>query len=264
MGLSRPAGHFPPVLHRAPMSDEQHRSGRQFSRAHNPEAIARAKGAGTGASTGGKSNLAGQIIPIYGFAILLYILYILFKIMSKGKTTKPSENRVSAVRSQNMKRKITDFELSQLQDRLNETKDVIESIISAASVCSHSVEGAVAGHDEQRLLYQLKEITRVMQESQLVDQLPANSEQQSCGHEWDDFCFHHSPDVSSDTHTPLEVSSETLHDMRVDNRAQEQKTDANRTGPIDDMSDSDSTRQSQTRTISDNITVRQRNTKPIQ
>lgn len=75
-----PAGHFPPVLHKAPVSDEPHRSGRQFSRAHNPEAIARAKGAGTGASTGGKSNLAGQIIPIYGFAILLYILYLLFKV----------------------------------------------------------------------------------------------------------------------------------------------------------------------------------------
>lgn len=89
------------------------------------------------------------------------------KITSKGKTTKPSENRVSAARSQNMKRKISayapghfiiqlflsasqnsafcnvslslsaDFELTQLQDRLNETKDVIESIISAASVCSH-------------------------------------------------------------------------------------------------------------------------------
>ena len=52
------------------------------SRAHNPEAIARAKGAGTGAGAGGggKSNLAGQIIPIYGFGILVYILYILFKV----------------------------------------------------------------------------------------------------------------------------------------------------------------------------------------
>uniref|UniRef100_A0A672KVL2 Resistance to inhibitors of cholinesterase protein 3 N-terminal domain-containing protein n=1 Tax=Sinocyclocheilus grahami TaxID=75366 RepID=A0A672KVL2_SINGR len=66
----------PPMPHRPPVSEEQ----RHFSRAHNPEAIARAKGAGTGTSTGGKSNLAGQIIPIYGFGILLYILYILFKV----------------------------------------------------------------------------------------------------------------------------------------------------------------------------------------
>lgn len=58
----------------------QRAAGSGFSRAHNPEAIARAKGAGTGAGTGGKSNLAGQIIPVYGFGILLYILYILFKV----------------------------------------------------------------------------------------------------------------------------------------------------------------------------------------
>ncbi len=72
MSHEGPAGHFPPTTHKPPVSEEQ----RRFSRAHNPEAIARAKGAGTG----GKSNLAGQIIPIYGFGILLYILYILFKV----------------------------------------------------------------------------------------------------------------------------------------------------------------------------------------
>ena len=58
----------------------------QFSRAHNTEAIARAKGASTGPGTGGKSNLAGQIIPIYGFGILLYILYILFKVNTREHT----------------------------------------------------------------------------------------------------------------------------------------------------------------------------------
>ncbi|XP_016402109.1 protein RIC-3-like [Sinocyclocheilus rhinocerous] len=125
-----PAGHSPPTPHRPAVSVSEEQ--RRFSRAHNPEAIARAKGA----STGGKSNLAGQIIPIYGFGILLYILYILFKITSKGKITKPPESRFAAVRSENMKRKITDFELAQLQDRLNETKDVIERIISAASAGS--------------------------------------------------------------------------------------------------------------------------------
>ncbi|KTF89180.1 hypothetical protein cypCar_00024303 [Cyprinus carpio] len=102
-----PAGHFPPMPQRPPVSEEQRHSGRHFSKAHNPEAIARAKGAGTGPSTGGKSNLAGQIIPIYGFGILLYILYILFKITSKGKTAKPPKSRFTAVRSENMKRKIS-------------------------------------------------------------------------------------------------------------------------------------------------------------
>lgn len=71
-------GHFPPMMHRQKAPDRS--AGTSFSRAHNPEAIARAKGAGTGAGGGGKSNLAGQIIPVYGFGILLYILYILFKV----------------------------------------------------------------------------------------------------------------------------------------------------------------------------------------
>lgn len=65
------------MMHRQKAPDRT--AGTSFSRAHNPEAIARAKGAGTGAGAGGKSNLAGQIIPVYGFGILLYILYILFK-----------------------------------------------------------------------------------------------------------------------------------------------------------------------------------------
>ena len=65
----------------------------QFSRAHNTEAIARAKGASTGPGTGGKSNLAGQIIPIYGFGILLYILYILFKVAAESTCT-PSHQGV--------------------------------------------------------------------------------------------------------------------------------------------------------------------------
>ena len=70
------------MMHRqmAPEGRGQRAAGAGFSRAHNSEAVARAKGAGTGAGAGGKSNLAGQIIPVYGFGILLYILYILFKV----------------------------------------------------------------------------------------------------------------------------------------------------------------------------------------
>ncbi|XP_067292637.1 protein RIC-3b isoform X2 [Pseudorasbora parva] len=168
------------------------------SRAHHAEAVSRTKAAG---ASGAKSNLAGQIIPIYGFAILLYILYILFKITSKGKTTQPAESRFTANRSQNTQRKITDFELAQLQDRLNETKDVIERIISSATVGTNS--GPAVCVDEHQLLHQLQEITRVMQEGRLVDSIPANPS----GQQWDDAdpsCCAHSPD----THTsdPLSQS----------------------------------------------------------
>lgn len=64
----------------APEGRGQRAASSSFSRPHNMEAIGKAKGTGSGAGAGGKSNLAGQIIPVYGFGILLYILYILFKV----------------------------------------------------------------------------------------------------------------------------------------------------------------------------------------
>lgn len=55
--------------------------GARFQRSHLAEAFAKAKGAGGGAGGGGGGRgLMGQIIPIYGFGIFLYILYILFKV----------------------------------------------------------------------------------------------------------------------------------------------------------------------------------------
>uniref|UniRef100_UPI003AADD37C protein RIC-3b n=1 Tax=Centroberyx gerrardi TaxID=166262 RepID=UPI003AADD37C len=177
-------GRFPPMVHRqmAPDSQGQRAAGSQFSRAHNTEAIARAKGAGTGAGTGGKSNLAGQIIPIYGFGILLYILYILFKITSKGNN-KPAESRFPSVRSENMKRKITDFELSQLQDKLRETEMVMENIVSNANHSPDRVKGVTADQEES-LLLQLREITRVMQEGRLVEGVAPEKKAKD---DWEDF-----------------------------------------------------------------------------
>lgn len=65
--------------HSAP-SDSQ-MPGARFQRSHLAEAFAKAKGAGGGAGGGGGGRgLMGQIIPIYGFGIFLYILYILFKV----------------------------------------------------------------------------------------------------------------------------------------------------------------------------------------
>uniref|UniRef100_UPI0037E714A8 protein RIC-3b n=1 Tax=Semicossyphus pulcher TaxID=241346 RepID=UPI0037E714A8 len=172
------SGHLPPMMHRqvTPEGRGQRAAGSGFSRAHNTEAIARAKGAGTGAGGGGKSNLAGQIIPVYGFGILLYILYILFKITSKG-SSKPAEGRFPSVRSENMKRKITDFELAQLQEKLRETELVMENIVSNTHHSPDRVKGVMADQEES-LLQQLTEITRVMQEGQLVDDVAAEKKNQ--------------------------------------------------------------------------------------
>ncbi|XP_074489857.1 protein RIC-3b [Sebastes fasciatus] len=165
------SGRFPPMMHRqaAPEGRSQRAAASGFNRAQNSEAVVRTKGAGTGAGTGGKSNLAGQIIPVYGFGILLYILYILFKITSKGNN-KPTESRFPSVRSENMKRKITDFELSQLQDKLRATELVMENIVSNAHHSPDRVKGVTADQEES-LLQQLTEITRVMQEGQLVENM---------------------------------------------------------------------------------------------
>ncbi|KAM7415066.1 hypothetical protein PAMA_019751 [Pampus argenteus] len=180
----RPEGHFPPKTHRqaAPEGRSQRAAGSSFSRAHNPEAIARAKGVGTGPGTAGKSNLAGQIIPVYGFGILLYILYILFKITSKGNN-KPSEGRFPSVRSENTKRKITDFELAQLQEKLRETELVMENIVSNAHHSPDRVKGVTADQEES-LLQQLTEITRVMQEGQLMEGMTPEKKAQE---NWEDY-----------------------------------------------------------------------------
>ncbi|KAG9352394.1 hypothetical protein JZ751_020807, partial [Albula glossodonta] len=158
-------GRFPPMMHRQQMPDGQWGAASPYSRSHSAEAIAKAKGGGIGG--GGKSNLMGQIIPIYGFGILLYILYILFKITSKGKIGKP-QNRFPALKSENMKRKITDYELAQLQEKLRETEEVMERIVSKAGHSPDRIKTVTVEHEE-KLLRQLKEITRVMQEGKLVE-----------------------------------------------------------------------------------------------
>ncbi|KAG7468462.1 hypothetical protein MATL_G00143510 [Megalops atlanticus] len=178
-------GRFPPMMHRQQMSDGQWGAGPHYSRAHNPEAIAKAKGGGIGG--GGKSNLMGQIIPIYGFGILLYILYILFKITSKGKIAKPG-TRFPALKSENMKRKITDYELAQLQEKLKETEEVMERIVSKAGHNPDRIKSVSAEHEE-KLLRQLKEITRVMQEGRLVEGISPEMEAEEASYtdDWEGY-----------------------------------------------------------------------------
>jgi len=72
-------GRFPPRMHYQAAPDS--RAAPPFPRSHLAEAVAKAKAGGGGGSAGGTGRgLVGQIIPIYGFGIFLYILYILFKV----------------------------------------------------------------------------------------------------------------------------------------------------------------------------------------
>uniref|UniRef100_A0A8C0AVX8 RIC3 acetylcholine receptor chaperone n=1 Tax=Buteo japonicus TaxID=224669 RepID=A0A8C0AVX8_9AVES len=99
-------GRFPPRMHYQATPDS--RAAPHFPRSHLAEAVAKAKaGGGSGGSAGGTGRgLVGQIIPIYGFGIFLYILYILFKLASKGRTT-AGERKCPTAAPGNLKRKIS-------------------------------------------------------------------------------------------------------------------------------------------------------------
>ncbi|XP_024052241.1 protein RIC-3 [Terrapene carolina triunguis] len=166
---------FPPMMHHQ-MSPDGRSSGAHFPRSHLAEAVAKAKGGGGGGGGGGSGRgLVGQIIPIYGFGILLYILYILYKLSSKGKTTTVERKSPSSIPG-NMNRKITDYELTQLQEKLRETEEAMEKLINRVGPNCDSRAQNVTTDQEKRLLQQLREITRVMKEGKLIDGISPEKE----------------------------------------------------------------------------------------
>ncbi|XP_006873041.1 PREDICTED: protein RIC-3 isoform X2 [Chrysochloris asiatica] len=160
-------GRFPPMMHHHQEPSNGQTPGARFQRSHLAEAFAKAKGSsgGTGAAGSGR-GLMGQIIPIYGFGIFLYILYILFK-LSKGKTT-TDDHKCSTATSGNAHRKITNFELAQLQEKLKETEEAMEKLINRMGPNGERAQ-TVTSDQEKQLLHQLREITRVMKEGKFVD-----------------------------------------------------------------------------------------------
>ncbi|NWI93699.1 RIC3 protein, partial [Pitta sordida] len=167
-------GRFPPRMHSYATPDS--RAAPHFPRSHLAEAVAKAKAGGGGSgSTGGTGRgLMAQIIPIYGFGIFLYILYILFKLASKGRTT-PAERKCPTATPGNMKRKITDYELAQLQERLRETEEAMEKLINRVGpMCGRTQN--VTTDQEKMLLHQLREITRVMKEGKFIDDISPEKE----------------------------------------------------------------------------------------
>ncbi|XP_072475631.1 protein RIC-3 isoform X3 [Notamacropus eugenii] len=157
---------FPPMMHHQMPSDGPAAS-THFPRSHLTEAIAKTKGSGGSVGGGGGRGLMGQIIPIYGFGILLYILYILFKLSSKGKTSAEERKSTTALHG-NPNRKITNHELAQLQEKLRETEEAMEKLIKRVGPNCERAQN-MTSDQEKRLLQQLREITRVMKEGKLLD-----------------------------------------------------------------------------------------------
>ncbi|NXI08680.1 RIC3 protein, partial [Irena cyanogastra] len=166
---------LPPRMHSHATPDG--RAVPHFPRSHLAEAVAKAKagGGGSGSTGGSGRGLVGQIIPIYGFGIFLYILYILFKLASKGRTT-PAERKCPPATPGNMKRKITDYELTQLQERLRETEEAMEKLINRVGPMYESKTQNVTTDQEKMLLQQLREITRVMKEGKFIDDISPEKE----------------------------------------------------------------------------------------
>uniref|UniRef100_A0A4W6DQ02 Resistance to inhibitors of cholinesterase protein 3 N-terminal domain-containing protein n=1 Tax=Lates calcarifer TaxID=8187 RepID=A0A4W6DQ02_LATCA len=73
-------GFYPPVMHQLSLPDDSEQWGvdPSYSMTHSAEAKAKVKVIGRGK----KYNLMAQVIPIYGFGILLYILYIIYKVIT--------------------------------------------------------------------------------------------------------------------------------------------------------------------------------------
>ncbi|XP_076969999.1 protein RIC-3 isoform X3 [Tamandua tetradactyla] len=167
-------GRFPPTMHYHQSPLDSQTPGARFQRSHLAEAFAKAKG--TGGGTGGgnsRRGLMGQIIPIYGFGIFLYILYILFK-LSKGKIAE--DQTCSTATPGSAHRKITNFELAQLQEKLKETEEAMEKLINRVGPNGESRTQTVTSDQEKRLLHQLREITRVMKEGKFIDRTTPEKE----------------------------------------------------------------------------------------
>uniref|UniRef100_A0A3B4B704 Resistance to inhibitors of cholinesterase protein 3 N-terminal domain-containing protein n=1 Tax=Periophthalmus magnuspinnatus TaxID=409849 RepID=A0A3B4B704_9GOBI len=94
---------------------------------------------------GRKTNLMTQVIPIYGFGILLYIVYIIYKVQQRCDV----QNE--------------DYELVKLQRRLLQTEQMMEMIVSGKSRGSKR---------EEKLLRHLRQITELMQEGRLEGTSP--------------------------------------------------------------------------------------------
>ncbi|XP_051885394.1 protein RIC-3-like [Pristis pectinata] len=164
---ARPTRLSPMAQHLMVSKSKQQWSARpHLPKSHQYDSIAKVKGGNGG---GSNRSFMSQIIPVYGFGLLMYILYILFKISSKGSTQSPRiRKRCAGTRLGNMKCKITDYELAQLQAKLKETEVAMKQIASKMGNGSDTFRNDTS-EQEENLLRQLKEITRVMKEQKFIE-----------------------------------------------------------------------------------------------
>uniref|UniRef100_M3ZXN7 RIC3 acetylcholine receptor chaperone n=1 Tax=Xiphophorus maculatus TaxID=8083 RepID=M3ZXN7_XIPMA len=151
-------GFYPPGMHQLSVSDdpEQWEVDSSRSLTHTVEARVKVQSIGRGK----KYNLMAQVIPTYGFGILLYILYIMYKVIT---ATYPS---------------------NWLQEKLLQTEMMLDRIVSGRSHCSSSKTST--SKKEEKLLRQLRQITLLMQEGRLEGASPEmEAEEVPYGADWE-------------------------------------------------------------------------------
>ncbi|XP_061884944.1 protein RIC-3 isoform X1 [Entelurus aequoreus] len=179
-------GFYPPRMHQVSLSDdpEQWAVDPFHSLTQSMEATARIKGIGRGK----KYNLMAQVIPIYGFGILLYILYIIYKLTCKGKSTKSGKYITSTV-----ERNTThDDEFARLQEQLLQTERMMARIAAKNSRASGSgrrrKSKTAPSKKEEKLLRQLRQITQNIQEGRLEAASPEmEAEEVPYGADWEGY-----------------------------------------------------------------------------
>uniref|UniRef100_A0A3B4FJ45 RIC3 acetylcholine receptor chaperone n=1 Tax=Pundamilia nyererei TaxID=303518 RepID=A0A3B4FJ45_9CICH len=149
------------------------------------EAMAKVKGI----RRGKKYNLMTQVIPLYGFGILLYILYIIHKVILISRASiysfalyfniKTMLSRVNCV--------VTANELARLQERLLQTEEMMERIVSRRNNSSGRSK-TTTSKKEEKLLRQLRQITQLIQESRLEGASPEmEAEEVPYGADWEGY-----------------------------------------------------------------------------
>nr|XP_055057737.1 protein RIC-3 [Misgurnus anguillicaudatus] len=142
-------GHYP-QLHGHSFSEDQVN---WYTESHyNPEAIARTKGVG-------KPNLLVQVIPVYGFGIFLYIIYLFFKLTSKDKPQHKGCKFPILQAEHTLEEMSTCQPQTKMSERMKEKK-----IFKVVHPSARSRRGT---RRREEKLKQLKEITQMMRERQL-------------------------------------------------------------------------------------------------
>ncbi|XP_063044320.1 protein RIC-3 [Engraulis encrasicolus] len=148
-------GHYPTGMPRKPGPGglEPWEEETAYPEALGPEAIARA----SARNKNKKSNHFGQVVPIYGVGILLYILHIFVKLTRKDKKAKrcPSSNA-------GLLQNISEEELARLEARLSQAEMMINRVLSPQS--SRRMESSRSGRHSRRressLLRRLRKFRR--------------------------------------------------------------------------------------------------------